>query len=164
MAKRNSLRKTRSVSGNLSWFKRPWILTFRDEKPKVYKAQIVRGPVIKGDDLVAYAAQAAHVPESTIQMAKDALFDAITYFCSNGQNVQVPGLGTFGAETTVKTVKTADGLDGDEAKKTIRNKRMRFWPKADVAAMGRLGNVTLTENKELSKLALAKDEQYQSGS
>ncbi|MBQ8710036.1 MAG: hypothetical protein IJ550_05615 [Bacteroidaceae bacterium] len=59
-------------------------LTFQENKPVVYKAQVVRGPVVKGNDLVSYAANAAHVPESTIRMAKEALFQAIVYYCTQG--------------------------------------------------------------------------------
>ena len=151
-----STRKTRMVTGQLSWFKRPYILTFRDEKPEVFKAQVVRGPVIKGDALIAYAANAAHVPESTIKMAKDALFAAINYFNVNGHGVQVPGLGTFVVRSRVKTVKTEDKLEGDEAKKTILGKRVFFIPKQEIAVLARRGNIRFVENKELSKSAMAK--------
>ena len=62
-----------SVSGNLSWYKKKTRLYFKENEPLVYKAQPLRGCVVKGDDLIAYAANAAHVPETTIRMAKDAL-------------------------------------------------------------------------------------------
>lgn len=151
-----STRKTRMVTGQISYFKRPYVLTFRDEKPEVFKAQVVRGPVIKGDALIAYAANAAHVPEATIKMAKDALFSAINYFNVNGHGVQVPGLGTFVVRTKVKTVKTEDDLEGDKAVDTIKGKRVFFIPKQEIAVLARRGNIRFVENKELSKSALAK--------
>ena len=75
------------VKGAMTYLKRPFILKFDENEPKVYKLQVVRGNVIKEDAIVAYAAQAAAVPESTIIMAKNALFDAINYFCANGRRV-----------------------------------------------------------------------------
>ena len=45
------------VKGAMSYLKRPFILKFEESKPTVYKMQIVRGSVIKEDDIVAYAAR-----------------------------------------------------------------------------------------------------------
>ena len=40
------------VKGAMSYLKRPFILKFEESKPTVYKMQIVRGSVIKEDDIV----------------------------------------------------------------------------------------------------------------
>ena len=53
------------VKGAMTYLKRPYVLGFDENETKVYKLQIVRGNVIKEDAIVAYAAQAAAVPEST---------------------------------------------------------------------------------------------------
>ena len=149
-----ALLTTKGSTGAISWFKRKARLSFREGKPEVYKAQVVRGPVVKGDDLVAYAANAAHVPESTVRMAKDALFQAINYFCTQGRLVQVPQLGGFKIQVNSKSVKTSWELD-EVGTGTIQHKRLRWFPKESIARLGRLSNVCVTENKELSKLALA---------
>ena len=143
-----------SVSGNLSWYKKKTRLYFKENEPLVYKAQPLRGCVVKGDDLIAYAANAAHVPETTIRMAKDALFQAINYFCTQGRLVQVPQLGGFKIQVNSKSVKTSWELD-EVGTGTIQHKRLRWFPKESIARLGRLSNVCVMENKELSKLALA---------
>ena len=56
------LRKTRSVKGRVNYFKRPYILHMKQDKPTVYKIQICRGRVVKESDFIAYAAQAAQCP------------------------------------------------------------------------------------------------------
>lgn len=145
---------TASVGGRISWYKKKVRLYYKEEQPVVYKAQALRGNVVKGDDLVAYAANAAHVPESTIRMAKDALFQAINYFCTQGRLVQVPNLGGFKIASRVKSAKTLNELE-EEGVDTITQKRLRWYPKAGLAQLGRLANVSVTENKELSAMAIA---------
>ena len=44
---------------------------------------------------IAYAAKAAAVPDLSIEMAMEAIFDAMNYFVLNGHSVQIPNLGTF---------------------------------------------------------------------
>ena len=43
------------VKGAMTYLKRPFILKFDENEPKVYKLQVVRGNVIKEDAIVAYA-------------------------------------------------------------------------------------------------------------
>jgi nucleoid DNA-binding protein len=147
------------VKGAMSYLKRPFILKFEESKPTVYKMQIVRGSVIKEDDIVAYAANAAHVPETTIMMAKNALFDAVNYFCSQGRRVMVPHLGSFAAVTRAKFVRNAEDCTVDTIKK--HGRVLRFYPCGSVAQSGTLANINLTESKSLSNMAcgvLAKEE------
>lgn len=54
-----------------------------------------RYSTINYKDIVTYAARAAHVPESSIEVSMDALYDALSYFVLNGHNVKIDGLGTF---------------------------------------------------------------------
>ena len=89
---------------------------------------MVRGPVVKGNDLVAYAANAAHVPESTIRMAKEALFQAIVYYCTQGHPVEIPNLGTISVGLRTKTVRDEDDLNAD----VIRQKYLRWFPKKEL--------------------------------
>lgn len=149
--KKNSLLPTRQVTGALSYYKRPWVLNYREERPTVYKMQIVRANVIKDDAITAYAAKAANVPTSTIKMAKEALFDAINYFCGNGRTVQVPVLGTFAVRTRSKAKPTAEELDSE----AIQSRHIIYYPKKDLAVLGRSDNIEFIENKTLSDLALA---------
>lgn len=148
-----TLLTTGGTTGAISWFKRQIRLTFRDEKPIVYKAQVVRGPVVKGDDLIAYAANAAHVPTSTVRMAKEALFQAILYYCANGHAVEIPQLGSIGVSIRTKTV--PENKEEELSVDNITQKYLRWYPKKSLRVTGTLANVNLVENKELSKLALS---------
>ena len=147
------------VKGAMTYLKRPFILKFDENEPKVYKLQIVRGNVIKEDAIVAYAAQAAAVPESTIIMAKNALFDAINYFCANGRRVMVPNLGSFAPVTRCKVARNEADCDTRTIKK--HGRVLRFWPSGAVGKSGSGTNITLTEATALSNMAcgvLAKEE------
>ena len=146
-----ALMTTKGSTGVISWFKRQTRLGFRENKDVVFKAQVVRGPVVKGDDLIAYAANAAHVPESTIRMAKDALFQAILYYCANGHPVEIPGLGSIGVNIRTKVAKSEKDLSADN----IMQKYLRWYPKKEIRVAGTLTNLKFVENKELSKLAIA---------
>ena len=139
------------VKGAMTYLKRPFILKFDENEPKVYKLQVVRGNVIKEDAIVAYAAQAAAVPESTIIMAKNALFDAINYFCANGRRVMVPNLGSFAPVTRCKVTRNEADCDTRTIKK--HGRVLRFWPKGNLSSMGNAANISLVENKALSNMA-----------
>ena len=126
-------------------------LGFKEEKPEVNVLRRLTFPKVTGNDLVSYAANAAHVPESTIRMAKEALFQAIVYYCTQGHPVEIPNLGTISVGLRTKTVKNEDDLNAD----VIRQKYLRWFPKKELRLAGALANVNLVENKELSKLAIA---------
>jgi nucleoid DNA-binding protein len=140
---------TLSVSGSMQYYKKKMRLTFREGKPEVYKLTIVRGPVIRGEELINYAANAAHVPATTVRQAKSAIFDAIAYFCAQGRVVQIPSLGSFCPRTTSKTVHTAEETTLD----TITRKKLVWVPKKQVADLGKWANISLVENKKLTELA-----------
>ena len=92
-------------------------------------------------------------------MAKNALFDAVNYFCSQGRRVMVPHLGSFAAVTRAKFVRNAEDCTVDTIKK--HGRVLRFYPCGSVAQSGTLANINLTESKSLSNMAcgvLAKEE------
>ena len=74
---------------------------FNDTEKLVGQAS--RYSTIGYDAIVAYAAKAAAVPESSIEMAMEALFDAMNYFVLNGHSVQIPNLGTFSIGVRAKS-------------------------------------------------------------
>ena len=65
-----------------------------------------RYSTISYDAIVAYAAKAAAVPESSITMAMEAIFDAMNYFVLNGHSVQIPNLGTFSIGIRAKSTES----------------------------------------------------------
>ena len=148
-------KKTRVLNapyrGNLKYFVRKKVLNYRETKPTVYGFQVMRGPVVKGEALIEYAAKAAAVPPTTIKMAQAALFDAISYFCANGRSVQVPGLGSFAIRSQVKVAQTPEGATVDD---TLKNRVMSFWPSGKLKDSGLKANVNFTEDLGMSKIAL----------
>ena len=94
------------VKGSILMYPKKMTLNYREDKPEVYQMCHMRNNVIHNKDIIYYAAKAAHVPESTIEMAEEALFDAITYFCVNGHSVQVPGIGSYGPQLKTMTTQT----------------------------------------------------------
>ena len=143
-------RKTRSVKGAVKYFKRPYVLNFKDGKPTVYKIQICRGRVIKDADLIAYAAQAANVPESTMITARHAILDAINYFVMNGHGVQLAGLGSFTPRIRAKAVNSEEEVKAD----TITAKYIKFNPAGDILNLANADNISFEEDKALSQLAM----------
>ena len=96
--------------------------------------QPVRYSTIDYPDVIAYAAKAAGVPESTIAMANEALFDAMDYFVLNGHSVQIPNLGTFFISVRVKSTATEAEFTANFAK-NLRGVHIRFRPDPELKAM-----------------------------
>lgn len=141
------VRKTRSVKGRVNYFKRPFILHMKQEKPTVYKIQICRGRVVKESDFIAYAANAAHVPESMMITAKRAIFEAINYFVLNGHAVQLEGLGSFSPRINSKTTQNPEDVSAE----LITRKYIKFNPSGEIQALCAAENISFEENKALTK-------------
>ena len=141
------MRKTRSVKGAVFYFKRPYILHMKENKPTVFKIQLCRGRVIKEDDFIAYAANAAHVPESTMKTAKHAIFEAINYFVLNGHAVQLEGLGSFSPRINSKTTQNPEDVSAE----LITRKYIKFNPSGEIQALCAAENISFEENKVLTK-------------
>lgn len=140
------------VKGSFTYLKRPFVLKYLEDNNKVFKIQGVRAPVVKDAAVIAYASQAANIPQSALLMVKNALFDAIGYFCTQGRRVMVPGLGSFAPVTRVKVVRTEEECDAA----TIKQKSgrvLRYFPTSKMRDLAGLGNVRMVENTSLSNMA-----------
>lgn len=84
--------------------------------------------------ITAYAAKAAAVPESSIEMAMEALFDAMNYFVLNGHSVQIPNLGTFSLGIRAKSSMTETDFAAD-FQKNLKGVSIRFLPDTELKAM-----------------------------
>lgn len=91
--------------------------------------------------IVAYAAKAAAVPESSIDMAMEALFDAMNYFVLNGHSVQIPNLGTFSLSVRAKTASNESEFTAD-FRQNLRGVKINFLPDSDLKAM--LANTSIS--------------------
>lgn len=95
-----------------------WVQILQENR---YVARIDEYSEIDYDAIVAYAAKAAQVPESTMYMAMDAIFDAISYFVTQGHSVELPFIGTFSFGINGKAAWTEEEAK-DLASKVYRKK------------------------------------------
>ena len=72
--------------------------------------QAVRFSTISYESIIAYASKAANVPESSITMSMEALYDAMNFFVLNGHSVKIPNLGTFYLSVRVKSARQRRSL------------------------------------------------------
>ena len=112
--------------------------------------QAHRYTTIGYDAVVAYAAKAAAVPESTIDMSMDALHDSMNYFLLNGHSVQIPNLGTFSLGVSAKSTGSEAEFKADFSK-NLRGIKIRFLPDPELKAM--IANTAISTDVE--------DEDYQ---
>lgn len=103
-----------------------------------YVALPLRYSTIAYKDIVYYAAKAAHVPESSIEVAMDALYDALSYFVLNGHNVKIDGLGTFafGINAYAQVDSAEAGADA------VHNMKVMYLPEMSLRQM--LNNVAIS--------------------
>ena len=105
---------------------------FKNETRLVGKAN--RYTTIEYEDIVINAAKAAAVPESSIEMSMEALFDAMTYFVLNGHSVQIPNLGTFSLAISCKTSQNESDFKQNFAE-NLRRVYIRFLPDVGLKEM-----------------------------
>lgn len=102
-----------------------------------------RYSTISYKDIIAYAAKAAAVPESSIEMSMEAIFDAVNYFVLNGHSVQIPNLGTFSLGVRAKTA-TNEVEFQNQFSNNLRGIDIRFLPDTELKAM--IANTAITTN------------------
>ena len=56
----------------------------------------VRYSTVKGDEIVSYASQSSHIPESTLRACTLAMREATSYFVLNGHHVDLGKFGILG--------------------------------------------------------------------
>lgn len=130
---------TSGPKGAITMYPEKVKLYYMEGQPEKYRLHWSRGATITDEDITQYAAQASHVPESSIILAQEALFDAIDYFCANGHSVQVPYLGTFSVNLNSKVVEMAEEANEESVKRC----RLRFYPKRRLKAACNKKNIRM---------------------
>lgn len=74
-------------------------------------ARAVRYSTVKKDELVSYAAQSSHIPESQLTACTLAIREAIAYFVMNGHHVDLGKFGILGARTLQKAATDAEEVN-----------------------------------------------------
>ena len=103
-----------------------------------YVANVSRYSTIAYRDIVQYAARAAHVPESAVDVAMEALFDALSYFVLNGHNVKIDGIGTFAFGVNAK----AEINEEDAGANSVHRLKILYLPEMDLRR--EMNNVVIT--------------------
>ena len=130
---------TSGPKGTITMYPEKVKLYYLEGQPEKYRLHWSKGAAITDEDITQYAAQASHVPESSIVLAQEALFDAIDYFCANGHSVQVPYLGTFSVNLNSKVVETAEEANAE----SVTRRRLRFYPKRRLKAACNKKNIRI---------------------
>ena len=81
--------------------------------------------------IIQYAAKAAAVPESSMEMAMEAIFDAVNYFVLNGHSVQIPNLGTFSIGVRAKAALNEVEFT-NQFSQNLRGIQIHFLPDAEL--------------------------------
>lgn len=131
--------RTSEPLGSIIMYPEKVKLSYLEGEPEKFRLHWKRATTIADEDITAQAAQMTHVPESAITLAQEALFDAITYYCTHGHSVQVPYLGTFSIQIDSCVAGTANEVNADSVKRC----RLRFYPKAKLRAACRLENIRI---------------------
>ena len=137
--------------GSIKMYPEKVQLHYLEDKPEKYRLHWMRSGDITDEDITQYAAQAAHVPESYIVLAQEALFDAIHYFCANGHAVQIPNLGTFSVRLDSKVVPTPEEANLN----SVKRRYLRFYPKRRLKAACNKKNIRIDIVKRLGTLMVA---------
>ena len=88
----------------------------------------VRYSTIKGDELVSYAANSSHVPESTLRACTLAVREAIAYFVLNGHHVNLNKFGILGFRSRQKSANDAEQVSS----RLIKRMTVGFTPSKEI--------------------------------
>ena len=88
----------------------------------------VRYSTVKGDQLVSYASQSSHIPESTLRACTLAMREAISYFVLNGQHVNLGKFGYLGVHS-----KQLSAVDYEQVKANlVKSMTIGYTPSVEI--------------------------------
>lgn len=88
----------------------------------------VRYSTIKGDELVTYAANSSHIPESTLRACTLAMREAIAYFVLNGHHVNLSKFGILGFRSKQKSAADAEQVSS----RLVKRMTVAFTPSKEI--------------------------------
>ena len=88
----------------------------------------VRYSTVKGDQLVSYASQSSHIPESTLRACTLAMREAISYFVLNGHHVNLGKFGILGIRSTQKAATDAEEVNAN----LVKHVTIGFTPSVEI--------------------------------
>lgn len=88
----------------------------------------VRYSTVKGDQLVSYASQSSHIPESTLRACTLAMREAISYFVLNGHHVNLGKFGILGIRSSQKSATDAEEVSAN----LVKHVTIGFTPSVEI--------------------------------
>ena len=88
----------------------------------------MRYSTVKGDQLVSYASQSSHIPESTLLACTLAVREAISYFVLNGHHVNLGKFGILGIRSSQKSATDAEEVSASLVKRVT----IGFTPSVEI--------------------------------
>lgn len=88
----------------------------------------VRYSTVKADEVVTYAANSSHVPESTLRACTLAMREAIAYFVLNGHHVNLGKFGILGVRTSQKSANDQEQVNAA----LVKRMTVAFTPSVEI--------------------------------
>lgn len=90
--------------------------------------RVVRYSTVKGNELVSYASQSSHIPESTLLACTLAVREAISFFVLNGHHVNLGKFGILGIRSQQKAATDAEQVSAN----LVKHLTVGFTPSAEI--------------------------------
>lgn len=104
--------------------KRETTLSFKEDKPTVYKLAPVRQQQVPFDELLNEVSAACGVNRAQVKASVEALIDRMSMFMNYGMTVKLGEFGSFKPTFNSKSETTADALSADN----VTRKKILFYP------------------------------------
>lgn len=104
--------------------KRETTLSFKEDKPTVYKLTPVRQQQVPFDELLNEVSAACGVNRAQVKASVEALIDRMSMFMNYGMTVKLGEFGSFKPTFNSKSETTADALSADN----VTRKKILFYP------------------------------------
>ena len=88
----------------------------------------MRYSTVKGDQLVSYASQSSHIPESTLLACTLAMREAISYFVLNGHHVNLGKFGILGIRSSQKSATDVEEVSAN----LVKRMTIDFTPSVEI--------------------------------
>lgn len=108
----------------LLYNKRKMVLSFKKDKPTVYKIHQQTLPPVTFEQLVKEVSDSCGVKSTMTKAVTEALIDRLSHYMELGHGVKLGEFGSFKPVFTASTQETEDTLGADN----IRLKKIRFYP------------------------------------
>lgn len=108
--------------------RRKLVLNYLEDKPTVFKAQVLNFPAVTFKQLVSECSRSCGVNSSTTKAVLEAVVDRMCHYIEIGHPVKMGDFGSFKPYFTAKTAKKIDEATAE----TIQRRKVRFYPGAEL--------------------------------